>query len=93
MSLPVTQDPSPTLMPPRIARLIGFGAFGAVVLFVAIYALVVWASVPRSTGGIDRIEATVTWIAIGLVVLALVGLHIVIARGLLAFSRGVRRVL
>lgn len=80
-------------MPPRIAKLIGFGAFGAIVLFAAIYALVVYASVPRSTGGIDWIEATVTWIAVGLVVLALIGVHLVVARGLLAFGRGVRRVL
>lgn len=80
-------------MPPRIARLIGFGAFGGIVLFVVIYALVVYASMPRSTGGIDIIQATVTWIAVGLVVLALVGLHVVLARGLLAYGRGVRRVL
>jgi hypothetical protein len=80
-------------MPPRIAKLIGLGAFGAIVLFVAIYALVVYASAPRSTGGIDRIEATVTWISVGLVVLALIGVHVVVGRGLLAFSRGTRRVL
>lgn len=80
-------------MPPRIARLIGFGAFGGIVVFVAIFALVVYASVPRTTGGIDAIQATVTWIAIGLVVLAVVGVHIVVGRGLLAYGRGVRRVL
>lgn len=80
-------------MSPRIARLIGFGALGAIILFVAIYALVVYASVPRSTGGIDRTTAALTWIAVGLVVLALIGVHVVIGRGLIAFGRGVRRVI
>lgn len=80
-------------MPPRIARLIGFGALGAIALFLAIYALVVYASVPRSTGGIDRTTAVLTWIAVGLVVLALIGVHVVIGRGLIAFSRGIRRVI
>jgi Na+-transporting NADH:ubiquinone oxidoreductase subunit NqrE len=80
-------------MPPRIARLIGLGAFGAIVVFVAIYALVVYASVPRSTGGIDITQASVTWIALGLVVLAVIGVHVVVGRGLLAYGRGLRRVL
>jgi len=35
----------------------------------------------------------VTWISVGLAVLAMVGVHIVIGRGLLAFSRGERRLL
>jgi hypothetical protein len=80
-------------MPPRIARLIGLGAFGAIVVFIAIYALVVYVSVPRSTGGIDSIQAAVTWIAVGLVVLAVVGVHVVVGRGLVAYGRGVRRVI
>jgi hypothetical protein len=80
-------------MPPRIARLIGYGAFGATALFVAIFALVVYASVPRTTGGIDQIEAVVTWISVGLAVLAVVGVHVLVARGLLAFGRGERRAL
>lgn len=77
-------------MPPRIASIIGFGAFGAILIFAAIYALVVYASVPRSTGGIDPIEATVAWIAVGLVVLGLIGVHVVVGRGLVAFGRGER---
>jgi hypothetical protein len=80
-------------MPPRIARLIGYGAFGGILLFLAIYGLIVYGSVPRSTGGIDQIEAIVTWISVGLAVLALIGVHVVLARGLLAFSRGERRAL
>jgi hypothetical protein len=75
-------------MPPRIAKLAAFGAFGAVLLFVAIFALIAYAAAPRHTGGIDLIEATVTWISVGLVVLALIGVHVVVGRGLLEVSRG-----
>jgi hypothetical protein len=78
-------------MPPRIATLIGYSAFAAILLFVAIFALVAYGAIPRGTGGIDRIEATVTWIAVGLVVLAVVAVHVIIGRGLLAFGRGIRR--
>jgi len=78
-------------MPPRIAKLIGLSAFAAILLFVAIFALIAWAVIPRQTGGIDGIEATVTWISVGLATLAIVGVHILIGRGLLAFARGVRR--
>ena len=78
-------------MPPRIAKLAAFGAFGAVLVFVAIFALIAIASVPRRTGGIDSVQATVTWISVGLAVLALIGVHVVIARGLLGVARGGRR--
>ena len=78
-------------MPPRLAKLIGFGAFAAILLFVAIFALVVWAARPTRTGGIDGIEAAVTWISVGLAILAVIGVHILVGRGLLAFARGDRR--
>jgi hypothetical protein len=77
-------------MPPRIAKLAGYGALGAVLLFVALFALIAYGAVPRPTGGIDRIEAAVTWISVGLSVLALIGVHIVVARGLFAIARGAR---
>lgn len=78
-------------MPPRIARLAALGAFGAVFLFVALFALIAFASLPRRTGGIDGIEATVTWISVGLTVLALIAVHIIIGRELFALARGTRR--
>jgi hypothetical protein len=78
-------------MPPRIAKLIGLSAFAAILLFVAIFAFVAWAVIPRQTGGIDGIEATVTWISVGLATLAIVGVHVLVGRGLLAFARGERR--
>ena len=78
-------------MPPRIAKLIALGAFGAILLFVAIFALVAWAAHPSRTGGIDGIEAAVTWISVGLAILAVIGVHVLVGRGLLAFARGLRR--
>jgi hypothetical protein len=80
-------------MPPRIAKLIGYGAFAAIGLFVAIFALIAYAAIPRASGGIDRVEATVTWISVGLAILGLIGVHIVIGRGLVAFGKGERRTL
>ena len=78
-------------MPPRIAKLAAFGAFGAVAFFLAIYVLIVVAAAPRHTGGIDWIQAIVTWISVGVAVLAIVALHIVFARGLFDIARGGRR--
>ena len=78
-------------MPPRIAKFVALGAFGAVALFVFIYIVIAIAAAPRRTGGIDIVQAMVTWISVGIAVLALIALHIVIARGLLDYSRGRRR--
>ena len=78
-------------MPPRIAKLIGLSAFAAILLFVAIFALIAWAAIPTRTGGIDGTQAAVTWISVGLVIIAVIGVHILVGRGLLAFGRGERR--
>ena len=94
---PLARDSGPSSphsryhMPPRIAKLIAVGAFGAILLFVAIFGLIAWAAIPNRTGGIDGIEATVTWISVGLAILAVIGVHVLVGRGLLAFARGVRR--
>jgi predicted alpha/beta hydrolase len=77
-------------MPPTLAKLAGLGALGAIGFFVALYALIVYGSVPRTTGGIDRITAVVTWISVGVVVLLLSAFHVVIARQLFDLGRGVR---
>lgn len=78
-------------MPPRIAKLAALGAYGAVLFFIALFALIAFAVTPRGTGGIDGIQATVTWISVGLSALALIALHIVVARGLFAIAKGERR--
>jgi hypothetical protein len=76
------------MMPPRIARLAGLGAFGACGAFVALYAYVSYVSRHTATGGMMPVLSVVTWISVGLVVLALIGLHVVIAKRLLSLSRG-----
>ena len=75
-------------MPPTAARLAGLGAFGACAGFVALFAYVAYLSRHTPTGGIMPVLSVVTWISLGLVTLALVGLHIVLAKELLALSRG-----
>jgi hypothetical protein len=78
-------------MPPKLAKLAGLGAFAAIALFVALYALIVYVTIPRPSGGIDRTQAVVTWLSVGAVVLALAAVHVVLARGLLDLSRGAKR--
>ena len=78
-------------MPPRFAKLAGLGAFGAIALFVGLFALIAYGALPRSTGGIDRIHAAVTWISVGVVILALAGVHVVVGRGLLELARSEER--
>jgi hypothetical protein len=75
-------------MPPKIARLAGLGAFGACAGFLALYAYVSFISRHTATGGMMPVLSVVVWISLGLVVLALIGLHVVIAKQLLALARG-----
>ena len=77
-------------MPPRIAKLAAFGAFGAVAFFIFVYLVIAIASAPRRTGGIDMIQAVVTWVSVGIAVLGLIAAHVVIARGLFDIARGRR---
>ena len=75
-------------MPPKIARLAGLGAFGACLGFVALFALIAVLSAPGRLGGMTLALSAVAWISGGLVLLALVGLHILIGRQLLELSKG-----
>jgi hypothetical protein len=75
-------------MPPKFAKLAGLGALGAIALFVALYALIIKITVPGRSSGIDATQSVVTWIAVGLVILALAGLHVVIGRQLLDIGKG-----
>ncbi len=74
-------------MPPKFAKLAGLGALGAIVLFLALYAFIIKLSAPGHYSGIDLTLGVVTWISIGLVVLALAGLHVVIGRQLLTLGK------
>jgi hypothetical protein len=60
---------------------------------------VVWAIVifftrpnaPPSTGGIDVVNVTITWIAFTVILLALALIHLIFARQLFSEAKGVRR--
>lgn len=75
-------------MPPKIARLAGLGAFGACAGFVALFAYVAYISRHTATGGMMPALSTVVWISLGLVVLALIAVHVAIGRQLLYIGNG-----
>lgn len=75
-------------MPPKIAQLAGLGALGACAAFVALFAFVAWLSMPTPTGGMTAGLAAVTYISIGLVVLALIGVHVMFGKRLLDVAKG-----
>ncbi len=75
-------------MPPKFARLAGLGAFGVIGLFVLLYLLVIWTTVPSSSNGMTTVLDVVTWIAIGCIIVGIVVAHLVVARQLLHIGRG-----
>ena len=78
-------------MPPKIARLAGLGAFGACAAFIALFAYVAYISRHTATGGMMPALSVVAWISVGLVVLALIGVHVLLGRRLLLLSKGAPR--
>jgi hypothetical protein len=80
-------------MPPHIARLAGLGAFGASAGFLALFALIAWASRHTARGGMMASLSVVTWISVGLVVIALIAVHVYLGRQLLSLSKGERSAL
>jgi hypothetical protein len=70
-------------MPPRYARLAGLGAFGACGLFAVLFLYVAWLSRHTATGGIMPVLSVLTWISVGLVVIALIAVHVAIAKQLM----------
>lgn len=75
-------------MPPRIARLAGFGAFAACAGFAALFVLFVIGTWPSPSSGLDGTERFLAWFGVAGVLLALLGVHFVIGRRLLAVARG-----
>jgi hypothetical protein len=75
-------------MPPKIARLAGLGAFGACAGLLALYVFLVYLTRPMGRGGIDIVNAAVTWIALGGLFAALIIVHVVIGRQLLRLAKG-----
>lgn len=77
------------MLPPRIAKLAGLGAYAACGGFVLLFLLLAYVSRPTPRGGIDTTQSVVAWIALGGVFLAIIGAHLVIGRRLLAMGRNV----
>ncbi len=75
-------------MPPKIARLAGFGAFAACGGIAALYLLFVYITRPTVSAGLDGPERFLSWFAVAGVLLAVLGVHVVIGRQLLAVARG-----
>jgi hypothetical protein len=75
-------------MPPKIARLAALGAFGACAAFIALFAFVAYIARPTPTGGMMLALSAVTWISVGLVVVALIVVHIAIGKQLLQLADG-----
>ena len=75
----------------RFQKLAALGAFGVCLGILALYALVAYISTPKNTGGIDSAHAAVVYIGVGMVVVALIAVHMVLARQLLGAARGAPR--
>ena len=75
-------------MPPRIAKLAGLGAFAACAGIAGLYLLFLYATRPTPTAGMDGTLRFITWLSVAGVLLALLGLHLLLGRQLLALGRG-----
>jgi hypothetical protein len=75
-------------MPSKVAKLAGLGAFGACAAFVGLFAYIAYISRHTPTGGMMPALSAVAWISLGLVVLALIAVHIVIGKQLLLLAKG-----
>ena len=70
-------------LPMRIEKLAALGAVAASGGIALLYLGIAWMVLPhKQTGGIDWTQATVVWISVGLVVLALIALHLALAHQL-----------
>jgi len=78
-------------VPPKIAKLAALGAFAAGAGLALLYLLLAYISRPTPRGGIDTINAVVTWISLGGMFLALIGAHVVMGRRLLELAHGDRQ--
>jgi hypothetical protein len=73
---------------PRFQKLAGLGAFSVCLGLLAVYGLIAYISTPAGTGGIDWAHASIVYIGVGMVILALIAVHVVLGRQLLAGARG-----
>lgn len=75
-------------MSPRFARLVGLGAFAACGGIAALYAIFLFVTRPGPTSGMDATSRVIAWLSVAGVLLALLGVHVVLGRQLLALARG-----
>jgi hypothetical protein len=75
-------------MSPTIAKLAGLGAFAACGGIAALYALFVFVTLPASSSGLDPTLRFLCWFTVAGVLLALLGVHLVFGRQLMALARG-----
>ena len=78
-------------MPPKIAKLVGLGAFAACGGIVALFLLFVFGTRPDPSAGMDGTSRFIAWLSVAGVLLALLGVHVLLGRQLLALARGERR--
>jgi hypothetical protein len=78
-------------MPPKIAKLAGLGAFAACGGIAMLYALFVYVTRPGPTAGMDGTQRMIAWLSVAGVLLALLLVHVVLGRQLLALARGESR--
>lgn len=74
-------------MPPKIARLAGFGAYGACAGMIALFALIMYFTRHTATGGITTGLAIELWISLGVVFVALIAAHIAIGKQLMHVAK------
>jgi hypothetical protein len=75
-------------MPPKIARLAGLGAFAAGGGIALLFVLFLYITRPTTWSGMDGTLRVVAWLSVAGVLLALVGVHVLLGRQLLAAAKG-----
>ena len=75
----------------NVQRLAGLGAFGAAAGIGLLFALFVWQTLPGPGTGMDRTHAMVSWISVGGVAVALIVVHVLVARVLVRAAGDARR--
>lgn len=75
----------------NVQRLAGLGAFGAAAGIGLLFALFVWQTLPGPGTGMDRTHAMVSWISVGGVAVALIVVHVLVARVLVRAAGDDRR--
>lgn len=71
-------------------KLGALGAVGVALGLVALYAFMVWVSMPQPTAGIDRTHAVVAWISMFIPILAIIAIHLTFARIMWGAAHGKR---